>query len=272
MVFESADLRARYAERIMRLAETDHPRVRDAFSRIPREAFLPPPPWTTISAGVANTTSDLRDIYDNVLVALDRKHGINNGEPALHAAWLALVDPQPGEHVVHVGAGSGYYTAILALLVAPDGRVDAFEVHEGLAADAARNLGPHRSITVHAETAFDRPLPPADLVYVNAGVFAPDPEWMWALRPGGRLIFPWQPVSSWGPAILVTRRRAGFSARPAMQVGFITCSGQGKGRVGEMKRSDVEAIRSVWLREDREPDETAIAIYDALWFSSDEVA
>ena len=37
------------------------------------------------------------DIYDNVLVSLDRKHGINNGEPALHAAWLAIVDPQPGD-------------------------------------------------------------------------------------------------------------------------------------------------------------------------------
>ena len=131
-ILGSEKLRARYAERIMALAEIDHPRVREVFARIPREAFLGPPPWTTISAGVATQTSDLRDIYDNVLVSLDRKHGINNGEPALHAAWIAIVDPQPGDHVVHVGAGSGYYTAMLALLVEPGGRVDAFECTKGL--------------------------------------------------------------------------------------------------------------------------------------------
>jgi protein-L-isoaspartate(D-aspartate) O-methyltransferase len=270
-ILGSEKLRARYAERIMALAEIDHPRVREVFARIPREAFLGPPPWTTISAGVATQTSDLQDIYDNVLVSLDRKHGINNGEPTLHAAWLAIVDPQPGDHVVHVGAGSGYYTAMLALLVEPGGRVDAFEVHEGLAAESARNLEPYPGVLVHAESAFGRPLGPADVVYVNAGVFAPDPEWLIALTPAGRLIFPWQPASSWGPAILVTRRPGGLAARPIMQVGFITCSGQGRGPVGEIRAAGFEATRSVWLRDVRPPDDSATAIYDRLWFSSDEV-
>ena len=32
-------------------------------------------------------------------------------------ALIAAAAPQPGEHVVHVGAGVGYYTAILAELV-----------------------------------------------------------------------------------------------------------------------------------------------------------
>jgi protein-L-isoaspartate(D-aspartate) O-methyltransferase len=267
----SEGLRVRYADRIMDLAETDHARVREAFASVPRETFLPPPPWTIISLGVATTTANIRDIYEDVLVVLDREHGINNGEPALHAAWLALVDPQAGERVVHVGAGSGYYTAILARLVTPGGSVDAFEVHPGLAAEAARNLRSSPGVRVHAETAFGRPLPPADIIYVNAGVFAPDPEWLRALEPGGRLIFPWQPASSWGPTVLVTRRPGGFSARPVMQVGFITCAGQGRGRMGEIK-ADFEKTRSVWLRENRQPDGTATAIYEALWFSTDEVA
>jgi protein-L-isoaspartate(D-aspartate) O-methyltransferase len=267
----SDEFRARYAERVLNLAEMDHGRVREAFASVPREDFLPPPPWTVISAGVATTTTDIRDIYENVLVALDRKQGINNGEPSLHAAWLALIDPQPGERVIHVGAGGGYYTAILAHLVSPGGTVDAFEVHEGLAAEAARNLRPCPDVRVRADTAFGRPLPAADIVYVNAGVFAPDAEWLRALAPGGRLIFPWQPASSWGPAIVVRRYPAGFSARPAMQVGFITCSGQGRGRIGEIK-ADLASTRSVWLRDAREPDGTATAIYDALWFSTDQVA
>ncbi|HEY8383665.1 MAG TPA: SAM-dependent methyltransferase [Microvirga sp.] len=264
--------RSAYADAVIRLAGADHPRVRALFAALPRERFLPPPPWTTISAGVATQTSDLSALYENVLVALDTRQGINNGEPALHAAWLATVDPQPGETVVHVGAGSGYYTAMLARLVAPAGRVEAYEVHPELVADAARNLADEPGVTVRNESAFGRKLPEADVVYVNAGVFAPDPEWLMALRPGGRLIFPWQADGRWGPALLVTRQAGGFMARPVMQVGFITCSGQPRGQRGEITRLGIEFTRSVWMRSERAPDRTATAVYDQLWFSIDDVA
>jgi protein-L-isoaspartate(D-aspartate) O-methyltransferase len=40
------------------------------------------------------------------------ERNLNNGQPSLHAALIAAAAPQPGEHVVHVGAGLGYYTAI----------------------------------------------------------------------------------------------------------------------------------------------------------------
>src|SRR5690242_16503432 len=96
-------LRRRYAHRIARLADVADPRIEQAFVEIPREDFLPPPPWTIISLGDARETSELADIYENVLVAIDRRRGINNGEPALHAAWLEAVSPQPGESVVHIG-------------------------------------------------------------------------------------------------------------------------------------------------------------------------
>ena len=86
--------------------------------------------------GAAMVTRDLADIYNNVLVAIDPERGINNGEPALHAAWIDMVNPQPGETVIHVGAGTGYYTAILALLVQSGGHVEAFEYEADLAAQA----------------------------------------------------------------------------------------------------------------------------------------
>jgi hypothetical protein len=37
---------------------------------------------------------------------------------------LARAAPQAGEHVVHIGAGAGYYTAIMAHLVGVSGRGD----------------------------------------------------------------------------------------------------------------------------------------------------
>ena len=265
--------RRAYAERITRLAKVRDPRIAQAFATVPRESSLPPPPWTAISLGVATQVRNLADIYDNVLVAIDRRRGINNGEPALHAAWLDAVGPQPGETVVHVGAGTGYYTALLALLVEPGGQVEAYEYEPDLAAQAARNLRAYPHVRVHAESAFGRALPAADVVYVNAGAVAPDAGWLRALNPHGRLIFPWQPHRGWGPAVLVTRRAGGFRADALMNVSFIPCSGAGQIASGARAPSeaDLAGVRSIWLTDERAPDGSALAVYEKVWFSSEEV-
>ena len=268
----TATLRRRYAQEITRNLGRSAGRIAEAFATVPRERFLSAPPWTVISMGVASTTSDLADIYENNLVAIDRARGINNGEPALHAAWIDAVDPQRGETVVHVGAGLGYYSAVLATLVAPEGRVVAYEVEEDLAAAAAQNLTPFENVTVEAASAFGQALPETDIIYVNAGLLAPDAEWLRALRPHGRLIFPWQPVEQWGPAVLVTRRGEAFSAQPIMTVGFIPCSGQAKAQVAEITEAGIAETRSVWITAHRPPDESATLIGDGVWFSSDAVA
>lgn len=266
--------RFEYAEQIARLTELRDRRIEQAFATVPRENFLPPPPWTTISSGISVTTHDIAGIYDNVLVAIDRERGINNGEPALHAAWLDVVSPQPGETVVHVGAGTGYYTAILAHLVEPGGHVEAYEYEADLAEAAAQNLRGYPNVTVHAGSAFGRKLPPADVIYVNAGVMAPDAEWLKALNVGGRLIFPWQPHKGWGPAVLVTRQPNGFSAKPLMTVGFISCSGTRERPVLTHlpSEADLAAVRSIWLRSEYPPDGSAVAIYEQVWFSSKRIS
>lgn len=265
------ETRRRYADEILRLAGVENARIADVFATVPREDFLLPGPWTLISGGTATATPDADpvNLYENVLVALDREQGINNGEPALHAAWLDSVDPKPGETAIHVGTGTGYYTAMLARLVSPGGRVEGYEIHEGLAADAARNLAPYTNVTVYTDSALARPLPPADVIYVNAGVASPDPEWLRALKPAGRLIFPWQSLSNWGQAMLVTRRSGGWAARPGMRVGFITCVGQ-KRLAPKARLTDaaMEATRSIWITAEREPDETATAVFEEVWFSS----
>lgn len=262
--------RQRYAAKVAEAARIKDLRVEHAFASVPREDFLPPPPWTVISLGTAVQTSDIDDIYANVLVAIDRKRGINNGEPALHAAWMEIAGPQPGETVIHVGAGTGYYTAILGLLVEPGGHVEAYEYEADLAAAAAHNLSGYPQVSVREGSAFGRILPSADVIYVNAGVAAPDREWLRALHQGGRLIFPWQPHGDWGPAMLVTRTLNGYRAKPLMSVGFIGCSGAAAGApVGSgPSESDIAATRSIWLSAERKPDASATAIFDDVWFSS----
>jgi len=269
---DTTEARQRYADRIMRLVDVGDKRIHDAFAKVPREQFLPPPPWkilpTRLLCGFA--TSNPRQLYRNVLVAIDASRGINNGEPALHAAWLAAVAPKSGEKACHIGAGGGYYTAIIAELVGPQGRIEAFEIVPEIAAMAARNLSDRDNVCVHASDA--RVLAPDsfDVIYINAGAVAPSLHWIEALRPGGRLVFPWRPSADVALAILVERTEAGFAARPLMGAWFIPIAGvaaeKHASRIPDRKQAQL--VRSLVRRRDREPDESAVAVFDDLWFSS----
>ena len=108
---------------------------------------------------------------------------------------------------------------------------------------------------------------------MNAGPVAPDAEWLQSLRPGGRLIFPWQPTSDWGHTTLVTRHPVGLSVGFLMPVGFIRCSGEttSVAASGAPSAEAIAATRSVWLHAERPPDSRATAIYERVWFSSEDV-
>lgn len=149
-------------------------------------------------------------VYQNGLVALDAAKGINNGEPFLHAAWIGAAAPSSGETIVHVGAGTGYYTAILSLLALPNGRVKAYEIDASLAERAIKNLEPFEGVDVSQGDATQTEIPDCDLIYVNAGVVAPPAVWLKALRPGGRIIFPWSPSPNLGITLMLTRGKTGL--------------------------------------------------------------
>jgi protein-L-isoaspartate(D-aspartate) O-methyltransferase len=126
----------------------------------------------------------LRTSIRTNLIALDVDKGINNGEPFLHAAWIGAVAPQPGETVTHIGAGTGYYSAILSMLVLAGGRVNAYEIEEALAA-ARHNLAPFENAAVIAGNAVSHALPSSDVIYSTTGIVVPPVQWLQALRPGG---------------------------------------------------------------------------------------
>ena len=88
------------------------------------------------------------------------------------------------------GAGTGYYTAIMAEVVGPRGQVTAFELDPELAARARANLRswPHVDV-IAGDGAIDNP-GPSDALLVNAGATHPRAVWLDAVRPGGRLLVP----------------------------------------------------------------------------------
>ena len=124
------------------------------------------------------------------LFALVPERKVNNGQPSLHASLLAAAAIQDGDHVVHVGAGTGYYTAIMASLAGATGRVTAVEFDSGLAARARGNLASRSNVSVYEANGAAMSFDTADVIYVNAGVTHPAETWLDALSPGGRLIIP----------------------------------------------------------------------------------
>jgi protein-L-isoaspartate(D-aspartate) O-methyltransferase len=269
------EIRGFYAKLMAGASRSRDPRLERIFELVPREAFLPPGPWKIMvgDSYIDTPSADPIYLYQNALVALDTEKGINNGEPFLHAAWIGAVSPQPGEMVTHIGAGMGYYTAILSMLVLPGGRVHAFEIEETLAVAARENLSPFENATVTAGDAVSLPVPPSDLIYVNAGVAAPPVGWLHALRPGGRMIFPWRPSKAVGIATLVTARASGLEVKPLMPAWFIPCVGA-MAAASESTPVGANAAwrsRSLHLTAQRAPDATATAVYPDLWFSSEEL-
>jgi protein-L-isoaspartate(D-aspartate) O-methyltransferase len=220
---------------------------------------------------IETPSADPRYIYQNNLVALDSENGINNGEPFLHAAWIGAVSPQPGETVAHLGAGAGYYSAILSVLVLPAGQVHAFELNEDLAAAALTNLLPFENVLVVTGNAVSLPIAPSDIIYVNAAVMTPPVQWLQNLRPGGRLIFPWHPSKAVSMAALVTRSARGFALKPLMPARFISCVGASEEPAGSTPPEPARAwqSRSIRLTTEQAPDQTVTAMYPDFWFSSE---
>lgn len=262
-----------YAALMAGAGRSSDPRFEAIVRDVPREDFLGPGPWKIVSGSRYVDTPDDNPafLYQNVLVALDVDRRINNGEPFLHARWIGAVAPQPGEHVSHIGAGTGYYSALLSRFVEPGGHVDAYEIDDRLATEANRNLESYGNVTVLAADAVTHPLQPSDVIYVNAGVADLPAEWVKALKPGGRLLFPWCPMDGMGLALLVTARNGGLDAKPLMPVAFIPCFGAGQSSrpQPELDMSRMWKVRSVLPVADRRPDETAVAIFDDYWFSTD---
>ena len=186
-------VRRAYAKRIMFAANVAARRVETAFAAEPREAFLERGPWQIVRWGRGYVTTPSRNpvyLYDDVVVAILPERNLNNGQPSLHAWLMASAAPKAGEHVVHIGVGLGYYTAILAHLAGRSGKVTAIEYDPELATRSARNLADLENVSVVNGDGTKTDFAAADVIYINAGATHPLPHWLDRLAEGGRLILP----------------------------------------------------------------------------------
>jgi protein-L-isoaspartate(D-aspartate) O-methyltransferase len=239
--------RRQFAETLRVTAHLGDERVVEAFATVPRERFVGPGPWRIMhwSDGYWSTPDDdPRWLYHNVLVALDEARGINIGEPGLWSHHLDRIGAKKTDRVLQIGAGSGYYSAVLAELAAS---VDAIEIEETLAADATRNLEAWPHVRVHRA---DAGSPMAgqwdggqwDVIVAFAGATAPHRWWLDALADGGRLLLPVTADGGRGGFMLrLDRQGDQFAARSKGFVAFYPCFGA--------REPDDEAALSAALRD-----------------------
>lgn len=216
-------------------------------------------------------SSDLVLAYQDVLFALQSEKGVNNGSPSLHARLLAELDVQIGsDRIVHVGAGTGYYSAILAELVGTSGHVHAVEMDPDLAAHAQAALADRANVSVVNADGSQWPQHAVDAIYVNFAVARPAEPWIERLRPGGRLVLPLgvprqdrPPKSgrhaSHGAALRIERGDCGFAARWIGTAYFVCANGglttddnEIDALTAAFKRGGIEFVKSLlWKTEPR---------------------
>lgn len=217
------DRRRFFAEEVQVTSNLKTPSLIDALGTVPRERFLPAGPWAI--RGEMDFQSPMRftpdenpkHIYHNIAVAIDLPRMLFNGAPGIVGMAIDCLAPKAGDRVLHVGTGLGYYTAILAHCVGPRGRVIGVEVDEQLAASARDNLKNHPWVDVRHGNGTEPIGEEIDAILINAGMTHPQPAWLDALAPAGRLVMPltatMPPMTTIGKGLLLAMAR---TADPAV--------------------------------------------------------
>jgi protein-L-isoaspartate(D-aspartate) O-methyltransferase len=163
--------RLQMVDQQIRTWEVLDPRVLEALSAVPREAFVPP---------------EYRE-----LAFADAPIPIGFGQsmlsPKLQGRILQALGVSATDNVLEVGSGTGYLSACLSLLGCSTHSID---IHAGLVDLAQVNLRalPSARVQFQIRDAFDAaPLGEYDAVAVTGSLPIYDPRFEKSLRVGGRL-------------------------------------------------------------------------------------
>ena len=183
-------------------------RVLLAIARVPRERFVP----EHLAA----------EAYQDR--ALPIGDGQTISQPYVVARMMELLDPQPGDHVLEVGGGSGYQAAVLAELVRD---VVSVERQPALAAAEAARLAELgytnvRVVQGDASRGFAEAAP-YDKILVAAAAPSIHPDLIAECAPDGRLVAPVGPRDG---QLLIVRHGDG-RIEHAGPVGFVPLLGEG---------------------------------------------
>jgi len=155
--------------------------------------------------------------------ALPIGHGQTISQPYTIAVMLSELDLKPGQKVLEVGSGSGYFLALISEIVEEDGSVFGLEVVKELAKKSKESLssGNHKNVKVYSRNGFNG-LPeeaPFDRILVSAAVRNIPQALLKQLKDKGILVAPKGP--RFQQDIVVIQKQGGKFITKSEIKGFI---------------------------------------------------
>ena len=187
--------RERMIERLRKHYKIQDEKVLDAMLRLPRHFFVP-------------EALKAQAYKDNALPIAANQ---TISQPFIVARMTELLEANEKSRVLEIGAGSGYQTAILAMLA---GRVYAIERIEGLAKEAGERLqriGFQNVVLRCADgtNGWEAYAPFDGILVAAGGPLVPEPL-LKQLKIGGRLVIPIGQDTKTQNLIRITRTEKGF--------------------------------------------------------------
>ena len=142
-------------------------------------------------------------------------------QPFMVALMTDLLDPQPTDHVLEIGTGLGYQTAILARLVAEVWSVEVVEEFAESAQERLKHLAIENvAIRVGDGSRGWAEHAPYDKILVAAGAKQVPTALVAQLKPGGCLVIPLGPAKDQRLSLIRKEADDSLRARAIMPVRF----------------------------------------------------
>ncbi|MFE6994486.1 hypothetical protein ACFVAE_00855 [Microbacterium sp. NPDC057659] len=242
-------------------------RVRGAFERVRRSAFIPDAPLDQVYADRTHTVAEDDGIKVSTVSA-----------PSMQATMLEVAAPRPGEDVLEIGSG-GTNAALLAEMVAPGGSVWTVDIDERVVERARASLAQHPTPVPVRVDRVDAWAPGTaiseasfDLVEFTVDTWT-FPEWLPAVLPSGARVAAPMSVCGVGCGWSLEHDGSRLVSRTPFPGGFVGARGAGAegDEPEEIQSGDVvlapdRAAEAGWLASvlSRENESTGIVTHRVL--------
>jgi protein-L-isoaspartate(D-aspartate) O-methyltransferase len=177
-------LRSALVDQVVQEGRVRTPRIKVAMQTVPRHVFVPD---ASLEEAYADSTVDIKQNSDGTSISCA-------SQPGVVGLMLEQLQPQPGDKVLELGAGTGYNAALFAHLVGEDGHVTTIDVDDDLVDGARSHLAAAGIVNVtvlRGDGALGHPDGAAyDRIVATVGAHGVPHAWLDQLAPGGRLLVP----------------------------------------------------------------------------------
>jgi protein-L-isoaspartate(D-aspartate) O-methyltransferase len=225
--------------------------VARAFAAIPRHRFLPSFPLER----VYRIDQAIPTHFDRAGVPIS-----SSSAPVIMAVMLEMLEIEPGQRVLEVGAGTGYNAALMGRLVGKDGSVTSIDIDPEATAEAATNLDEAGIGGVHVVSGdgwLGEPGRTFDREMVTAECWDISPHWVDQLAEGGVLVLPLWLCPGLTLAVAFEKRGATLVSRSLANCGFMPLRGP---YGGPPRRALISAVP--WEKADGASNIHWIAVFD----------